>query len=104
MKRTILLTFTVLALAAPLAWGNCEDSSCQNSQHSEQSPTGTAPETQPGAKGTPRGFSMDDVVVGERPLEKDCDRADCRDVGKPQPDQRAPEKKGGTGSCGDENC
>jgi hypothetical protein len=101
MKRTILLTITILTLAAPLAWGDqCDGSGCREQGQPEQSPTGTAPETQPGAKGTPRGFSMDDVVVGERPLEKDCEGSNCHEPSTPKKKRPTLEDKG----CADANC
>jgi hypothetical protein len=103
MKKIILTVVAILSLAAPLAYAGgsgCEDSSCREAGQSEnQSLTGTTPELQQQPKGRARDASVDDFVTPGRAVEKDCDRDNCRESGKPQPEMRVPEKKCGTPNC-----
>jgi hypothetical protein len=105
MKRTTISTLVItIVLAAPLAWGGCDTSNCGD--HSPRQPqeqqdvTGNTPQAeQPASKGMSRGASINDFVVGERAVEKDCaNDANCREQGKTQQEPRAPEKKNDYGS------
>lgn|GEM_PF-1086386 len=107
MKKMILMTVSILALAASLAWGGCDDQGCSNHNPQlpeEQSTTGTAPQTeQVKPKGKARNMNLDDFSTPSRAAEKDCESANCHEPGKPQLEPRSQEKKGQEDGCGS-NC
>jgi len=96
--KTTLTTLAIIALTASLSWGGtCSDGGCVDrspQQPVEQSVTGSASQVeQPAPKGRARSMNLDDFAPDGRAVEKDCDRADCREPGTPQVEPRSQEKK-----------
>ena len=103
MKRTIITTFALLILTAPLAWGGGSSSdNCREQGQPEQSVTGSAPQPaeQAAPKARTRGMSISDFVTDERSVEKsDGGGSNGRAPAQPQEQPRTLEKK-----CSNDNC
>ena len=100
MKKILITTLATIALAAPLAWAEPDDRR-NPQQPEEQSVTGATPQSseQAAPKRRTRSPNVSKFVTTDRAVEKDCEQNPCREPGKLQVEQRAPEHKCNTESC-----
>ncbi|GAM11184.1 hypothetical protein OR1_03494 [Geobacter sp. OR-1] len=101
LSRTIVITVVAILLAAPLAWGGCDNDNCRNQENQPQEavPAPSTPvKTSPQSRS--REMNISDFVSSVRSTEKGCETSNCGHSPEQQEQPRTQEKK----CTGSPNC